>query len=108
VQGETVGALTMSVHDARRPRASVVHPELGTVLDDWFARALSIIPANRFATATELSDTFAAAIGLPVAQPAGADLASASGPVSAVQVPGQGTAAAVSRSTTLAETHRRA
>ena len=40
---------------------SQVDPSLPTTLDAWFARALSPIPTQRFATAQEMAETFLSA-----------------------------------------------
>jgi serine/threonine-protein kinase len=104
--GETVGALTMSVHDAKRPRASEVFPELGTGLDAWFTRALAVAPMNRFASATELADAFAAAAGISTSTTVASDLSGPNAASTAEPPRGHVTAAAVSRSTTSAEKKR--
>ena len=60
--GETVGALTMQVHAAERPRLTQKNPALPPAIDAWFAKACARDPAARFGGAKELADALAAAL----------------------------------------------
>jgi serine/threonine protein kinase len=62
-EGETVGALTMHVHAAERPRPSQKNPMLPVAIDAWFARACALDPGARFQGAKELAEALAEALG---------------------------------------------
>ncbi len=53
--GETIGALTLKIHQAP-PLPSAMMPGLLPSVDAWFARACAQDPEQRFASAREMSD----------------------------------------------------
>jgi serine/threonine-protein kinase len=59
---ETVGALTMKIHNDPLPLPSALRPELPQALDAWFERACALSPGDRFASAKDLADALATAI----------------------------------------------
>ncbi|MEM6791307.1 MAG: serine/threonine-protein kinase [Myxococcota bacterium] len=59
--GETIGALSIAIHQGTFPRPTEVRPELPLALDAWFERAFRQMPDERFESAAELDETFAAA-----------------------------------------------
>jgi serine/threonine-protein kinase len=61
-EGETVGALCIAIHAGRYLAPTLVDSTLPPALDAWFARALAREPGERFASAKELADTFAASL----------------------------------------------
>jgi serine/threonine protein kinase len=61
-EGETVGALCIAIHAGRFLAPTQVDPTRPPALDAWFARALARDPADRFPSARELSDSFAACL----------------------------------------------
>jgi serine/threonine-protein kinase len=66
---ETLGALCVKLHSAEFEQATRVRSGLPPNLDAWFARALARQPQDRFGSAKELSDAFAAiADAFPSAQ----------------------------------------
>jgi serine/threonine-protein kinase len=60
--GETIGALAVSVNAGMFLPVTARVPGLPLALDDWFARALARSPAARFQTAKEMADAFATAV----------------------------------------------
>jgi serine/threonine-protein kinase len=68
-EGESVGDLLVKICTGPVPAPSLFTPGLGDAFDRWFMRALSREPAGRFASATELADTLAAAAGLAPRRP---------------------------------------
>ncbi len=56
--GETFPALCIAVDKAEFPPATQIMPALPSQLDAWFAKALSRNPAERFASARELAESF--------------------------------------------------
>lgn len=63
--GETIGALAVAICTKPLPMPSGVSSALGSGVDAWFARACAREPADRFASAKELADAFAAAVSGP-------------------------------------------
>ena len=62
-EGETLGAISVAVHEGRFRPPSEHRPGLSAEVDAWFRRAFSRSPDARFATAKELADTLRAALG---------------------------------------------
>jgi serine/threonine-protein kinase len=60
--GETVGSLAVSIHAATFLPVTMRVPGLPPSLDTWFSRALARSIGERFQTAKELADAFAAAV----------------------------------------------
>ncbi|MBM4359323.1 MAG: SUMF1/EgtB/PvdO family nonheme iron enzyme [Deltaproteobacteria bacterium] len=101
--GETSSAIAVAVAMGQFVPATAVEPGLGPAVDAWFARAFAKEPTARFASAPELAQTLAVALGTlapapsaptgkPVARtefstPGGPAFGAAPGP-SAVVVPG--------------------
>jgi hypothetical protein len=56
--GETLGALHVAIAFGRYAPITAVDSSLPKSLDAWFARALSPVPAQRFASAHEMAETF--------------------------------------------------
>ncbi len=54
--GETFAAVAMSVYGKPAPRPSTLRPGLPPAFDDWFACAVQIDPAQRFASADALAN----------------------------------------------------
>ena len=65
-QADTVGALCIAIERAAFRPPSGLRPELAPAIDGWFQRAFARDPRQRFASAREMGDAFAAAAGLPV------------------------------------------
>jgi len=61
-QGATLGALTIAICSETPPVPSRINPKLKPAVDAWLARACARTHDQRFATAREMSDAFAAAI----------------------------------------------
>jgi len=61
-KGDSLPALTLVVFDGKFTPVSELVPELGEALDAWFARAFHNEIEERFQTADELHETFAAAL----------------------------------------------
>jgi serine/threonine protein kinase len=59
-EGVTVGAITLAIHTTQ-PRMTDIVPELPPALDEWFARACALRPAERFQTVRAAGDAFARA-----------------------------------------------
>ncbi len=59
---ETVGALTMKIHNDPLPLPSTKRSELSPAVDAWFERACALSPEARFASAKELADALAVAL----------------------------------------------
>ncbi len=69
-EGETLGALCVSISKAAVTPPSAVDPSIPASVDAWMARALARQPEDRFQSAKELAESFRAAIrGEPVALP---------------------------------------
>jgi eukaryotic-like serine/threonine-protein kinase len=62
-EAETLGGLAIKIHTEDLPRASSLNPALTPAIDAWFDRACARAPEARFASARELSEQLAAAIG---------------------------------------------
>jgi serine/threonine-protein kinase len=62
-EAETLGGLAIKIHTEDLPRASSLNPALTPAMDAWFDRACARAPEGRFASARELSEQLAAAIG---------------------------------------------
>jgi eukaryotic-like serine/threonine-protein kinase len=60
---ETVGALTMRIHNEAHPKPSEVFAA-STALDTWFERACSVAPEARFASVKALAEGLAFALAL--------------------------------------------
>jgi eukaryotic-like serine/threonine-protein kinase len=60
---DTVGALTMRIHNEPHPKPSEVFAA-SVALDAWFARACSVAPADRFMSVKALAEGLAAALSL--------------------------------------------
>ncbi|AKT42556.1 serine/threonine-protein kinase [Chondromyces crocatus] len=58
-----LGSLLMAVNAGYFTPVSELRPELPSVLDDWFLRALARDPAERFSNAREMSEAFDVAVG---------------------------------------------
>jgi hypothetical protein len=80
--GETLGALCLNLNAGLYQPASQLRPDLPSVLDDWFARAMAREPAARFGSAKEMADGFSdatdatgprltPAVSVPVQPPVG-------------------------------------
>ncbi len=61
-EGNTIGALAVTINAARFVPVTQRVPDLPPALDAWFARALSRSPDDRFQSAKEGSEAFAAAV----------------------------------------------
>ncbi len=61
-QGDTVGALSLTVHRGEFTPATEHRSSLPPAVDAWFRRALDPEPSKRFQTARELADAFTAAL----------------------------------------------
>lgn len=87
--GDSAAEIAQAIH-ARPPQLASEHVEgLPLAVDAWFARALSVTPADRFGSAIELSRALQAAAGAPGAAP----LAHALGTSSAAPRPKTGRSA---------------
>ncbi len=62
-EGETLGAISVAVHEGRFRPPSELRPGVPADVDAWFRRAFSRSIDARFATARELADTLRAALG---------------------------------------------
>jgi eukaryotic-like serine/threonine-protein kinase len=60
---DTVGALTMRIHNEAHPKPSEVFAATAA-LDVWFARACSVAPADRFMSVKALAEGLTAALSL--------------------------------------------
>jgi eukaryotic-like serine/threonine-protein kinase len=58
--GETIAAVALQLHADERPRATKIVPSLPAEIDEWFARALSRNPEDRFPEARAMARAFAA------------------------------------------------
>jgi eukaryotic-like serine/threonine-protein kinase len=63
-RGDVMKILAQLLHEPLQ-RPSERHPDLGTVIDAWFARACHRSPEERFASAAEQVEALSAALGLP-------------------------------------------
>jgi serine/threonine protein kinase len=68
-QGKTLGQLCLNLVNRRPPAPSTLRVDLPPGADEWFARALSRDPSQRFTSAREMAMSFAAALGTPSLQP---------------------------------------
>lgn len=57
--GETIGAVTLLLHAEERPRATKHVPTLPAEVDEWFLRALSLDPEQRFPDARSMAKSLA-------------------------------------------------
>jgi len=62
-RGDVLTILAQLLHEPLR-RPSERHPDLGTAIDAWFARACHRSPEERFASASEQVEALSAALGL--------------------------------------------
>jgi serine/threonine-protein kinase len=60
---ETMGGLAIKIHSEPLPLATTVNPDLPIAVDAWFARALARDVNARFATAKEMTEELARALG---------------------------------------------
>jgi serine/threonine-protein kinase len=60
---ETMGGLAIKIHSDPLPLPSALKPELGAPVDAWFQRACARNVDERFATAKEMAEALAAAVG---------------------------------------------
>ncbi|MEO7328093.1 MAG: protein kinase [Minicystis sp.] len=65
-RGETLGALSVALHQGVFQPASTFRPDLGPAVDAWFARALHREIDARFASVKELVDAFEQAARAPI------------------------------------------
>jgi len=56
--GETVGAIAVALHSAKRPTATERTPSLPVQIDEWFARAFATRPEDRFPDAKSMAAAF--------------------------------------------------
>jgi len=75
--GDELGDVLVEICTDPIPFSSQIAPDLGPVLDPFFARALRREPEERFQSAQELADAFAAILGFPRALEAPAPAESA-------------------------------
>jgi eukaryotic-like serine/threonine-protein kinase len=61
-EADTIGALTMRVHNTQHPIPSQAIPGAPPALDDWFAKACAVKPEDRFASAKALAEALSAAL----------------------------------------------
>ncbi len=59
---ETVGALTMKIHNDPLPLPCAQRPELPAAVDVWFERACALTPEARFGSAKELAEALTVAL----------------------------------------------
>jgi serine/threonine protein kinase len=59
-EGETFGAMCISINQGKVAAPSTLDPTLPRGLDAWFEKALSLDPAARFQSATEMADAYLA------------------------------------------------
>jgi serine/threonine protein kinase len=60
--GDTYGALAIAIHSAPLVPPTKINPNLPPSLDAWFAKACARDPNERFGSAKELAESFAAAV----------------------------------------------
>jgi serine/threonine-protein kinase len=60
--GETIGALCVAIERGTFPPASQLRAGLPRTVDAWFEKAMARSPADRFASAREMTDAFEAAL----------------------------------------------
>ena len=65
-EGETAGAIALAIHTLALPKLSRIVPSLPTAVDEWFERACALEPAQRFESATEMSNAFSRALAVPL------------------------------------------
>lgn len=61
-QGETPGAVYITINQAEFVPATAINPRLPPAIDAWFSKALARDPAQRFSSAKELADTLLAVV----------------------------------------------
>ncbi|MGZ5969343.1 MAG: serine/threonine protein kinase, partial [Polyangiales bacterium] len=61
--GDTYGALAIAIHSGPMPAPSALNPMLSPAVDAWFFKACARDPNQRFSSARELAEAFAAATG---------------------------------------------
>src|SRR5690606_19657571 len=61
--GETLASLCVAIANGSFDPPTQRRPELLPAVDAWFARALAKVPDERFESAKEMAQTFAAALG---------------------------------------------
>lgn len=61
---ETLGALTVAIHEGVYPPPSSLQPDITPAIDAWFEKALQRQPENRFKTAKEMAEALDRAVGL--------------------------------------------
>jgi hypothetical protein len=61
-EGDTFGTMCISVHDGKFPPPSSLDPTLPRELDDWFERALSLDPNERFQSASDMANAYLAVL----------------------------------------------
>jgi eukaryotic-like serine/threonine-protein kinase len=61
--GETLGAISVAVHDGKYIPASEAQPGIPAEVDAWFQRALCRDPAGRFSSAKEMAEALSRAVG---------------------------------------------
>jgi serine/threonine protein kinase/predicted ATPase len=59
---ETIGALTLQVHQAPLPRPTTLDPSLPAALDTWFAKACARSRADRFESAKSMAEALSEAL----------------------------------------------
>jgi len=96
--GQTIGALSLAVHNGTFSTASTIRSGIPAALDAFFARALQVDANARHASARELADAFATAVG--GAQPAARAVA-----VAVPTAHGQPAAMAASHAAPMAASH---
>jgi serine/threonine protein kinase len=62
-KGSSFGALCLAINRGQFPPPTTLRPDLAPALDAWFARALALSTADRFASAREFSAQFSRAAG---------------------------------------------
>jgi eukaryotic-like serine/threonine-protein kinase len=67
--GDTIGAISVAVHNGVFEPATAHRPDLPPELDAWFLRAFRRNPGERFGSARELADSFRAAVGARLTHP---------------------------------------
>jgi serine/threonine-protein kinase len=70
--GETVGALAVTIHSSTRPSLRGHNPSFPLAIDAWFATACTVERERRFGSAIRAADALAAALGVSSAEMASA------------------------------------
>jgi serine/threonine-protein kinase len=102
-KGSSFGALCLAINRGQFPPPTTLRPDLAPALDAWFARALALSTADRFASAREFSAQFSRAAGFSsgilISVPSGLPVRSTTGQQTALRVvPGRTMSAAPSGS----------